>query len=68
MPYRAFVFLVNALWEDVYVDQEMAMLSTGGSTEPIFPELVVAIGLRFLAGSEYAALRDWSGISTASFH
>ena len=68
MPYSAFVFLVDTLWEDVLIDEVMSIRSTRGQSSPVYPELVVAIGLRWLAGSDFASLRDWAGISTPSFN
>jgi DDE superfamily endonuclease len=68
MPYLAFMHLVQLLWNDVCIDEYKSMQSTRGESEPIFPELVVALGIRWMGGSDYGALKDWSGISATSFH
>lgn len=65
MSHGTFVELVNILREDITVDEVKARAS---GAEPIYPELVVAVGLRWLAGGRYSDLRDWCGISTSSFY
>ena len=36
--------------------------------DPIYPELTMHIGLRWLAGGPYADIRDTTGISTSSVY
>jgi DDE superfamily endonuclease len=35
---------------------------------PIYPELVMAVGLRWLGGGNMPDIRDWAGISSSSFY
>jgi hypothetical protein len=66
MPLCTFNHLVQIIWDDVYIDEVKSQQSTKGESMPIYPELVVALGIRWMAGLEYAALRNWSGISDGS--
>jgi DDE superfamily endonuclease len=67
MPLRAFNHLVDLLWDMVSVDEHKSQQSTSSESVPIFPELVVAVEIRTMAGLDYAALKDWSGISAGSY-
>ena len=42
--------------------------STREKVEPIYPELVCGIALRYLAGGRYQYIRDWSGVSRNSVY
>jgi hypothetical protein len=57
MPLCAFSHLVDLLWDMVSVDEQKSQQSTSSESVPIFPELVVVVGIRAMAGSDYAALK-----------
>jgi hypothetical protein len=67
MPLHAFNHLVDLLWDMVTVNEQKSQQSTSSESVPIFSELVVAVGIRAMAGSDYAAFKDWSGISARSY-
>lgn len=67
MPYEDFTGLVNSIWKMVYIDELKSLNSTKGETDPIFPELVVALGIRWISGDTASSLADWAGISDGSF-
>jgi hypothetical protein len=67
MPLRAFNHLVDLPWDFVTINKHKSQQSTSLESVTIFPELVVAVGIWAMAGSDYAALKDWSGISAGSY-
>jgi DDE superfamily endonuclease len=67
MPLCAFNHLMDLLWDMVSVDEHKLQQSTSSEIVPIFPELVAAVGIWSMAGSDYAALKDWSGISAGYY-
>lgn len=50
------------------IDEKQSRRSTGGEQDPITPEMVVAIGLRFLGGELVKSLADLFGVSTPYTH
>ena len=68
MSPTAFDRLVEILYHDIAVDEKMSMISTPDSNSPIFPELVVAIGIRTLAGGSYHDITSYIGISDSSYY
>lgn len=67
MPYDAFQELVTLLRPRITVDEQKARAGGAGS-DPIYPEMVCAIGLRFLAGEMERSLDDVFGLSLGSTH
>jgi hypothetical protein len=69
MSREAFDGLVSVLGERIELDAIKSLNSTPGSDDRIYPELVVAVGLRILTG--VASPHDihlWAGISKASVY
>ena len=62
MTEESFNTLVDILRADVTLDAKQSMRSTSGNG-PITPEMVVGIGLRFLAGEKNISLADIFGTS-----
>jgi len=67
MEYETFLLLVLTLRVDISIDIARASVSAP-DVDPIFPELITAIGLRFLKGGRTQDIRDWAGISTSTYH
>ena len=65
MSHDAFKNLLEILRPMITVDVVKSCNSMP-SSEPIYPELVMHIGVRWLAGGSYADIRDVAGVSTAS--
>jgi hypothetical protein len=65
MSEKAFNKLLQHLRDDITVDFTKSRNSTQGN-EPIYPELIVATGLRFLGGSTHKDLEDIFGLSLNS--
>jgi hypothetical protein len=65
MSEESFDKLVNLIRHDVTVDYTKSRQSTVGN-DPIYPELIVATGLRFLGGEQYKSLADIFGVSLSS--
>jgi hypothetical protein len=68
MSRTAFDDLVALLGERIEVDIIKSLNSTPHSNDRIFPEMVVAIGLRFLAGGKPLDIKLWAGISRPSVY
>ena len=68
MELATFEKLVEILRPAVTLDATKSSNSTQGESMPIYPELVVAVGLRWLGGGKYCDIRDWSGMSRTSFY
>ena len=68
MTAAAFDALVDIVRPVVQVDVRMSMVSTPLSDSTIFPELVVAAGLRWVAGGSYHDISSYLGISDSSFY
>jgi hypothetical protein len=67
MSLEAFQKLLGILRPMITVDVIKSRNSTPDS-EPIYAELVMHIGLRWLAGGAFADLRDTAGVSTSSVY
>ena len=67
MSRAAFEHLVDLLREDITFDEIRAKNSSPDS-EPIYPELVVAVCIRRLAGGTFTDIKNWAGISKTSFY
>ena len=67
MPIAAFDRLVEMLYDSLTVNETMSMLGSNGN-EPIYPEVVCSIGLRWMAGEMERSLEDVFGISRASIY
>ena len=65
MPLSSFTKLVDIIRPDITLDFVKSMNSTGGNT-PIYPELTVAMSLRFLGGEHVKSLVDIFGVDDAS--
>ena len=65
LPEENFNVLVGLLTPMVLVDVQKSMNSTSGNL-PIYPELVVATGLRFMGGELPKSLEDIVGMSKSS--
>jgi hypothetical protein len=66
MPLSAFHYLLEELRESITVLCLKSTCSTSGN-EPIYPEVIVTIGLRFLGvGDTHSSLADTYGMSDAS--
>ena len=66
MPYNHFMYLVNKIRDAITVNFLKSHQSTGGN-DPIYPEIVAAVGLRFLGpGDSIAVLADLYGMSISS--
>jgi hypothetical protein len=65
MSEGAFCTLLDILREDITVDFTKSRNSTQGN-DPIFPELILATGLRFLGGTSHKDLEDIFGMSKNS--
>jgi len=65
MSHESFIKLLNLVRAKVTPDIIKALNS---APEPIYPELVVAIGLRWLAGGSYADLKNVYGVSKTSVY
>jgi hypothetical protein len=63
MSHRAFCKLVNIL--QPFLERDPSKCSRG---QYIMPHIVVAIGVRYLAGEPYTALNDIANISTSSVY
>ena len=68
MSLHSFNKLVRILEPSITVDYVKSMNSTPDASGPIFPELVVATGIRWLAGGVYSDITKWSGMSSSSFY
>lgn len=66
MELETFNQLVDILRPMITVD-EIKARNSAPNVDPIYPELVCAIGLRWLAGGRFADIRDWAGISDPSY-
>jgi hypothetical protein len=67
MSHDAFQTLLDILRPTITVDVVKSRNSTP-SSEPIYPELVMHIGLRWLAGGAFADIRDTVGVSSPSVY
>ena len=66
MPLSAVNYLIDELREPLTVSVNHSLSSTSGN-EPIFPEVIVAVGLRFLGcGDTHTSLADTYGMSDSS--
>jgi hypothetical protein len=65
MSLDAFNNLVELLQEDITADPRMALVSTG---DPIYPEMVVAIGLHYLASGSYIDIKNMYHLSKAGVY
>jgi len=65
MSYDAFTTLLERLWPMITYDIVKALKSCD---EPIFPELVLATGLRWLAGGSYADIKNVYEFSRSSYY
>jgi hypothetical protein len=66
MELESLNLLVDTLREDLTFDIAKA-LSSASNMEPIYPELVCAVGLRLLAGGKRNDIKDWANMSRSSF-
>ena len=67
MPFDAFNELVEYLRPSVSVNEQRARAG-GAGNDPIYPEMVCAIGVRFLAGEAEPSLDDVFGLSFGNTH
>jgi hypothetical protein len=67
MTLETFNKLLEILRPYITVDPIKSQNSTPGSL-PIHPELVMAIGIRWLAGGSYHDIKDFCGVSRSSFY
>ena len=67
MTAEAFDVLVEIVRPAVEVNEIRSMASTPQST-PIFPELVVTIGIRYLCGGSHHDITSYIGVSDSSFY
>jgi hypothetical protein len=67
MTLETFNKLCEILRPDITVDPIKSQNSTPRSL-PIYPELVMAIGIRWLAGGSYHDIKDFCGVSKSSFY
>jgi hypothetical protein len=67
MTLETFTKLLEILRPSITVDPIKSQNSTPGSS-PIYPELVMAIGIRWLAGGSYHDIKDFCGVSRSSFY
>ncbi len=65
MSYEAFNILLELLWPDITCNIVKSMNSCN---EPIFPELVLAPGLWWLAGGSYLDQKDMYSYSQSSYY
>ena len=66
MPLSAVNYLINELCEPLTVSVKHSVSSTSGN-EPIYPEVIVAVGLRFVGcGDTHTSLADAYVMSDAS--
>ena len=68
MSIEAFNILVDILRPGIAVNYKMSMVSTPDASDRIYPELIVAVGIRWLAGGSYHDIRKYIGISKTSFY
>ena len=66
IEYDPFMELVDLLRPNITLDAVKA--KNQGSQTAIYPEMVVAIGMRWAAGGRWADIKDWAKISKASFY
>jgi hypothetical protein len=64
----AFDRLVEILRPDIEVNETMSRVSTPDTNVHIYPELIVVIGIRYLAGGSYHDISGYCGVSDASFY
>ena len=57
--------LLEELRDCLTISYKHSFSSTSGN-EPIFPEVIMACGIRFLSGDSVSSLADIHGISTSS--
>ena len=67
MDHDTFKLLVDTLREKITFNVAMARLSAP-HMEPIYPELVCAIGLRYLAGRRKHDIMHWAEVSASSYY
>ena len=67
MSLNTFNKLLAILRQDITVNVVKSRNSMPES-EPIYPELIMHVGIRWLAGGSYHDIRDHSGISTSSVY
>ena len=66
MPHHHFDYLLNAVRDAITVDFARSKAGSNGN-DPIYPEIVLAVGLRFLGvGDTVAGLADLYGMSEGS--
>jgi hypothetical protein len=65
MSEEAFDHLVDIYRDDITVNYARALALTQGN-DPIYPELVVGAGLRFLGGEYVKSINDIYGMSIKS--
>jgi len=66
MPLSSFHYLIEELREPLTVSFKHSISSTSGN-DPIYPEVIVAVGLRFLGCRDtHSSLADTYGMSDAS--
>ena len=63
---EAFHDLVDLLRDDITYNEVRAM-NSAPDVQPIYPELVCAVGLRVLKGAKRNDVTNWAGISRSSF-
>jgi len=68
MSYQAFEKLLAILRPMITVDAAKSNNSCPNASSHIYPELIMHIGLRWLAGGSYIDILDSSGVSDASFY
>ena len=68
MTAEAFDVLVEIVRPAVEVNVLKSMASTPQSNASIFPELVVAIGIRYLCGGSHHDITSYIGVSDSSFY
>jgi hypothetical protein len=67
MEHTTFCLLVDILREALTVDAGRSVAGGEGS-EPIFPEIIAAMGLRWLAGGAWQDIKQVFDVSRASFY
>jgi hypothetical protein len=67
MTYDTFQKLLEILRSKITVDYMLSRNSVPG-TDPIYPELVMHLAIRWLAGGMFGDIRDASGVSTPSIY
>ena len=67
MQHETFKTLVEMIREKITFNIVKA-LNSAPNMQPIYPELVVAVGMRFMSGGKKTDIKDWANISKTSYY